>query len=82
MDVSKYLKPKNMEELSKFKIKSRPKLKKEKIIVKRQNFRIFLFYILIFILIFIVLNEYVYEYITITRGGLNHFTLCENMLIS
>lgn len=82
MDISKYLKPKDMEELSNFKIKSKPPREIDEIEVKRQNFKIYVFFILIFILIFIVLKEYVYEYITITRGGLNHFNLCENVLIS
>lgn len=44
-----------------------------------QNVRIYIFYFILLFLLIMVMKEYVYEFIIIKRGGLNHFTLKENI---
>lgn len=68
-----------LEKSSKIEISSRIKENENDIIIRRQNIRIYILFALLAFIIFMVLKELAYEYITIKRGGLNHFTLCENI---
>ena len=42
-------------------------------------FRLYIFFFILIILLILIMHEYVYEYEHIKFGGLNHFTLCENI---
>ena len=44
-----------------------------------QNIRLLIFFFFLILLLILIMNEHVYEYIIIRQGGLNHFTLCENI---
>jgi hypothetical protein len=78
--LSKYVD--NISDLEKdsiYSIKNRPVEDENDVRTRRQNIRIYiLFGVLVFIL-YIVMKEYVYEYVIIKRGGLNHLTLCDNV---
>ena len=69
----------DLEKDSRYSIKARIIEEEIEVRTRRQNIRIYiLFGILVFIL-YIVMKEYVYEYVIIKRGGLNHLTLCDNV---
>ncbi len=68
-----------LEKDSKTDIKTREKEKEEDIISRRQNFRIYILFAIFAFIIYMVLKEYAYDYVIIKRGGLNHFTLCQNI---
>jgi len=78
--LSKYVD--NISDLEKdsiYSIKARVVEDENDVRTRRQNIRIYiLFGVLVFIL-YIVMKEYVYEYVIIKRGGLNHLTLCDNV---
>ena len=65
-----------LEKDSKTDIKTRTKELEVDVNLRRQKIRI---YILFAFVIYMVLKEYVYDYVVIKRGGLNHFTLCQNI---
>ena len=69
----------DLEKDSKYTLLIRNKEDEDAIRTRRQNTRIYiLFGVLIFIL-YIIMKEYIYDYVIIKRGGLNHFTLCDNI---
>jgi len=69
----------DLEKDSRYTLQLRNKEDEYAIRTRRQNMRMYiLFGILVFIL-YIVMKEYVYDYVIIKRGGLNHFTLCDNI---
>jgi len=69
----------DLELKSKFTIILKQKEDKKDIRVRRQNIRIYILFSIVFLLIYIILKEYVYDHVIIKRGGLNYFTLCENI---
>ena len=69
----------DLEKDSKYTLLIQNKEDEDAIRTRRQNTRIYiLFGVLIFIL-YIIMKEYIYDYVIIKRGGLNHFTLCDNI---
>tara|TARA_B100000902_G_scaffold389204_1_gene435982 strand:- start:670 stop:930 length:261 start_codon:yes stop_codon:yes gene_type:complete len=69
----------DLEKDSKYSIQGRFIEDENEVRTRRQNIRIYiLFGVLVFIL-YIIMKEYVYEYVIIKRGGLNHLTLCDNV---
>ena len=68
-----------LEKDSKTDIKTRTKELKVDLNLRRQKIRIYILFAIFAFVIYMVLKEYVYDYVVIKRGGLNHFTLCENI---
>jgi len=64
---------------SKTEIKTRAKELETDIALRRQKIRIYILFAIFAFVIYMVLKEYVYDYVVIKRGGLNHFTLCQNI---
>ena len=69
----------DLEKASKTEIKTRTKELEEDVILRRQKIRIYILFAIFAFVIYMVLKEYVYDYVVIKRGGLNHFTLCQNI---
>ena len=68
-----------LEKDSKTDIKIKPKELEVDINLRRQKIRIYILFAIFAFVIYMVLKEYVYDYVVIKRGGLNHFTLCQNI---
>jgi len=64
---------------SKTEIKTRAKELETDIALRRQKIRIYILFTIFAFVIYMALKEYVYDYVVIKRGGLNHFTLCQNI---
>lgn len=78
--MNKYLdNSSELEKQSKTDINVKPKEKELDVILRRQNIRIYILFLVLGLLIFMSLKEYVYDYVIIKKGGLNHFTLCQNI---
>ena len=78
--MNKYLdNSSELEKQSKTDINFKPKEKELDVILRRQNIRIYILFLVLGLLIFMSLKEYVYDYVIIKKGGLNHFTLCQNI---
>ena len=78
--MNKYLdNSSELEKQSKTGINVKPKEKELDVILRRQNIRIYILFLVLGLLIFMSLKEYVYDYVIIKKGGLNHFTLCQNI---
>ena len=69
----------DLEKDSRYPLKLRIKENEYEVRTRRQNIRIFILFVILFAILFIVMKEYVYDYVVIKRGGLNHLTLCENI---
>lgn len=69
-----------LEKDSKTDIKTRTKELEVDVNLRRQKIRIYILFAIFAFVIYMVLKEYVYDYVVIKRGGLNHFTLCQNIL--
>ena len=68
-----------LEKDSKTDIKTRAKELEVDVNLRRQKIRIYILFAIFAFVIYMVLKEYVYDYVVIKRGGLNHFTLCQNI---
>ena len=68
-----------LEKDSKTDIKTRTKELEVDVNLRRQKIRIYILFAIFAFVIYMVLKEYVYDYVVIKRGGLNHFTLCQNI---
>ena len=68
-----------LEKDSKTDIKIRERELETDVILRRQKIRIYILFSIFAFVIYMVLKEYVYDYVVIKRGGLNHFTLCQNI---
>lgn len=68
-----------LEKDSKTDIKIRAKELEVDVNLRRQKIRIYILFAILAFVIYMVLKEYVYDYVIIRRGGLNHFTLCQNI---
>ena len=68
-----------LEKDSKTDIKVRARELETDVILRRQKIRIYILFSIFAFVIYMVLKEYVYDYVVIKRGGLNHFTLCQNI---
>ena len=78
--MNKYLdNSSELEKQSKTDINVKPKEKELDVILRRQNIRIYILFLVLGLLIFMCLKEYVYDYVIIKKGGLNYFTLCQNI---
>tara|TARA_Y200000002_G_scaffold374006_1_gene374048 strand:- start:651 stop:902 length:252 start_codon:yes stop_codon:yes gene_type:complete len=78
--MNKYLdNSSELEKQSKTDINFKPKEKELDVILRRQNIRIYILFLVLGLLIFMCLKEYVYDYVIIKKGGLNYFTLCQNI---
>ena len=78
--MNKYLdNSSELEKQSKTGINVKPKEKELDVILRRQNIRIYILFLVLGLLIFMSLKEYVYDYVIIKKGGLNYFTLCQNI---
>ena len=68
-----------LEKDSKTDIKIRTKELEVDVTLRRQKIRIYILFAIFAFVIYMILKEYVYDYVVIKRGGLNHFTLCQNI---
>lgn len=69
----------DLEKDSKYALKLRIKEDEYDVRTKRQNIRIYILFAILIFILYIVMKEYVYDYVVIKRGGLNHLTLCDNI---
>tara|TARA_B100000242_G_scaffold239948_1_gene179952 strand:- start:762 stop:1277 length:516 start_codon:yes stop_codon:yes gene_type:complete len=69
----------NPENSSVYSISKMPSEDELVIRTRRQKFRLYTLFGILIIILFFIMKEYIYDYVLIKRGGLNHLTLCENI---
>jgi hypothetical protein len=69
----------DLEKDSRYILQIREKEDENEIRTIRQNTRIYILFGVVIFILYIVMKEYVYDYLIIKRGGLNSFTLCDNI---
>ena len=69
----------NPENSSKYSINKMPTEEELVVRTRRQKFRLYLLFAILVIILLFIMKEYIFDYVIIKRGGLNHITLCENI---
>lgn len=69
----------NPENSSKYSINKMPTEEELVVRTRRQKFRLYLLLAILVIILLFIMKEYIFDYVIIKRGGLNHITLCENI---